>query len=385
MLQIDPCETACMNVFKPAEWTGLRWLSAGLLGIMSSGPFFIHQMHQFSRNGLLPNERNWFLGWLICGWIFSILTLYVITWHLTPFLYQLGHQFQSGVGLHAKYDATESLSLAIGLSWLFLTAFLSFSALVFASKFHLLNSENADWWRLRVYGLTILMTWAILPPASPGVWIATAAAVIVVLEFISQPLMNQRPLLSNEINEIMDEEGGIRRMLMIDCHCDGGMQACSSTSGMGHFSSPGICQNPTERDRLLETIRSASPTDIIISGCDGEPLPISLKDNLALLKVQYRGLDLMRVHASRTETCIYPMLDKDVQLASLVSPWSRNKAFENVLEVMQVHPEIEFLYSPNALPFGTYLNPNQSFIRADFTPDEINRLSALGCNLQELR
>ena len=50
---------------------------------------------------------------------------------------------------------------------------LSFSALIFASKFHLLHRENADWWRLRVHGLTILMIWAVLPPASPGIWIAT--------------------------------------------------------------------------------------------------------------------------------------------------------------------------------------------------------------------
>ena len=385
MQQIDPCENACMNVFKPAEWTGLRWLSAGLLGIISSGPFLIHQMHRFSRNGLFPNERNWFVGWLICGWLFSILILYFITWHLAPFLYQLGHQFQSGIGLDAKYDATESLSLVIGLSWLFLTAFLSFSALIFASKFHLLHRENADWWRLRVYGLTILMIWAVLPPSSPGIWIATAAAVIVVLEFISQPLMNQSPLLSREIKELMDEEGGIRRMVMVDCHCDGGNHACSPSEGMGHFSSPGICQNPMEQDRLLETIRNAAATDIIISGCDGEPLPINLKQNLAMLKVQYRGLDLMRVHASRTQTCAHPMLDRDIQLASLESPWSRNKVLENIRDTIKEHPQIEFLYSPNALPFGTYLHPNQSFIQADLSPDEWKWLTLSGCNLRQLR
>ena len=114
-------------------------------------------------------------------------------------------------------------------------------------------------------------------------------------------------------------------------------------------------------------------------------MPINLKQNLAMLKVRYRGLDLMRVHASRTQTCTHPMLDRDIQLASLESPWSRNKVLENIRDTIKEYPQIEFLYSAKALPFGTYLHPNQSFIQADFSPDERKWLSSSGCNLRELR
>ena len=48
-----------------------------------------------------------------------------------------------------------------------------------------------------------------------------------------------------------------------------------------------------------------------------------------MLKVQYRGLDLMRVHASRTYMYV-SNVDRDIQLASLESPWSRNKVLENI-------------------------------------------------------
>ena len=89
----------------------------------------------------------------------------------------------------------------------------------------------------------------------------------------------------------------------------------------------------------FETIRNAAATDIIISGCDGEPLPINpFGQNLAMLKVQYRGLDLMRVHASRTQTCAHPMLDVETYNSHRLIPHGLEiKVLENIRDTIKEH------------------------------------------------
>ena len=71
---LDPCINSCMNVFEPAEWTALRWLSSALLAVISVGPIAIQQIYSFSAKGLMPGERRWLLSWLssTCRWIESI-------------------------------------------------------------------------------------------------------------------------------------------------------------------------------------------------------------------------------------------------------------------------------------------------------------------------
>ena len=44
---LQPCKSECLNVFDPAQWSVVRWLSAIILGIMSALPLMVFHILQF--------------------------------------------------------------------------------------------------------------------------------------------------------------------------------------------------------------------------------------------------------------------------------------------------------------------------------------------------
>ena len=52
---IDPCETECLNLYDPARWSAVRWLSSTLAATLACMPILLHQAWSFSNKGLLPS------------------------------------------------------------------------------------------------------------------------------------------------------------------------------------------------------------------------------------------------------------------------------------------------------------------------------------------
>ena len=50
---LKPCPGECLNVYDPAQWSAVRWLTSLLLAALSSLPLIAFHVLQFSKPGLL--------------------------------------------------------------------------------------------------------------------------------------------------------------------------------------------------------------------------------------------------------------------------------------------------------------------------------------------
>ena len=54
LTMLKPCAGDCLNVYDPAQWSAVRWLTALLLGVFSALPLMLFHINQFTKPGLLP-------------------------------------------------------------------------------------------------------------------------------------------------------------------------------------------------------------------------------------------------------------------------------------------------------------------------------------------
>ena len=115
---LNPCENGCLNLFDPANWSAVRWMSAAILGFITVMPLLLHQAWSFARPGLLPSERTWLRNWFIAG-VFSVFLAVMSTIGLLfPFLFDTGHRTHESMQLDARYDAVSTcLSIVIAVVW----------------------------------------------------------------------------------------------------------------------------------------------------------------------------------------------------------------------------------------------------------------------------
>ena len=109
--QLNPCEGECLNLFDPAKWSAVRWMTAALLGIITVMPIALHQMWKFSKPGLLPSERTWMKTWFLAGALSTFLAVFSTIGILFPMIFDTGHQTHEAMKLDARYDAVHMLSL----------------------------------------------------------------------------------------------------------------------------------------------------------------------------------------------------------------------------------------------------------------------------------
>ncbi len=381
---LDPCLDSCMNVFEPAEWTALRWLSSALLAVISIGPLAIQQIYSFSARGLMPAERRWLLSWLASTWILACGSIYLTVLHLMPKFFTMGHSVQAEIGLVGRYDAAETLGLSLALAWTELMVLIAISALIIAGKTKMVHRENADGWRLRIHGTMVMLLWLVMPDSTPGALFVIAIIAIALVEVIAYAPLNQNMPTPLRMKEILDSDGGLRRMVMADCSCEAVCSTNNAPDNVGLFSAKGLCTRPNERDSLLQIIAQSNITDLIITGCDSTPLPNSFKQSLQSLQCEMRGLDLMRIENSRT-IAQYPIgLDADLAQASIIDPWSRDVVESKCREIFTENSEVEFLISKNPPPFGLQMRPDQAWLQMDLSAEFAITLDAKAVRYQLL-
>lgn len=182
---LDPCEVECLNVYNPAEWSAVRWLSSAILGLLTILPLLVYQTWSFSKSGLYAHERTWLLAWMILcsGTVLALVSLTL--GYFFPMVFEYGHQMQSSMGLSAQYDAVLMLQLAVSVIWIETVVAAAMSAMILAGKTGLLNESTADWWRIRVYGVVVLLLLASMPEAG-NIAIFISLCSIMLIEFISK-------------------------------------------------------------------------------------------------------------------------------------------------------------------------------------------------------
>tara|TARA_B110000444_G_scaffold60463_1_gene56388 strand:+ start:16990 stop:18306 length:1317 start_codon:yes stop_codon:yes gene_type:complete len=333
---LNPCVDDCLNLFDPARWSAIRWMTAAILGIISVMPMVLYQVWKFSKPGLLPAERKWMKYWFFTVAVGMLITVVSTIGVLFPMMFDTGHQTHESMQLDARYDAVQMLSIVIAVIWTEMIVTCAILAMMLAGVFGMLNEESADWWRTRIYGISLLLLLASLPEFG-GLAVFLGAISVAFIELCSTKWLHAPVPLFMGHSSIMDSEGGIRNVLLVDCACSGAALPIPQplNSKIPVLSAYSLCSSNSEREALLETAMQHRLTDIIISGCSSEPLPNSFKSNCLKLGCNLRGLDLLQTQSHRTLPSPFSITEIELKIASLVDPWPSSKIPQRIFSILE--------------------------------------------------
>ena len=390
LTQIDPCTEGCLNLYDPAKWSAVRWLSATIAAILVCAPLLIQQFWAFSNKGLLPNERRWMLRWMIGGTCSAFAFTLVTMMFLVPMMFQYGHDIQTDMGLSAQYDPVLMLSTALAVIWTQTVVSMAILGMALAGFIGVLNEETADWWRLRCYALVLMLLYASLPEFS-GLAFLLILASIMAIETSCGRWFKQPALQSVKSVSLMDDEGGVRRPLIVECRCDGAATPLPSPLNLNvpvvRYS--GLCSSGHEQELLYGDLLNGKTTDAYITGCSSDPLSPQFKQNCRSIGVRLKGMDLLERQSYRTQPQRHADIEFEIMVAQLSKPWPESKRLTRVFEVMQrnIGPSYVYTTSDASKAWGQQLKPNEVFI--EVSPEEHNAFTKksqeIGANIRNLQ
>ncbi len=334
--QLNPCQGDCLNLFDPAKWSAVRWMTAALLGIITVMPIALHQMWKFSKPGLLPSERTWMKTWFLAGALSTFLAVFSTIGILFPMIFDTGHQTHEAMKLDARYDAVHMLSIVIAVIWTEVIVACAIFAMMLAGILGMLNEDTADWWRIRIYGLVLLLLLASLPEFG-GLAFTLSALAIGTIEVCSRKWLKGNAPLFEGFQPVMDSEGALRKMILVDCSSDDAETALFKAvkSPIPVYSAGSLCTSLKERESLIEKVIRYRLSDVFLSGCSIEDLPDSFKTNCHSLGCTLRELDLDRTQAHRVLPSLHRSTEIELSLASINDPWPQSKIHERIISILE--------------------------------------------------
>ena len=333
---LKPCIGDCLNVYDPAQWSAVRWLSCLMLAIFSCIPLILFQILQFSKPGLLPSELRALKRWLGLTTVLLVGGAISLVQEGLPRLYQLGYEQHQQAGLSAQYSAVDMLMVASYCIWAFFVVIATWNAIAIMGFFGVLNARTADYWRLRLYGIGSLLLILSIPEHAASMLLPLLATYWTSSEILGQRWFHATVAVHGEAVVRLDAEGRRRRVALADCSCEG------ANSHFGHANVKGcstvnvnsICTDSTSRTILFEHAIQSGVTDVVITGCDGRPCPTFFHQNMKELNVQVHGLNLMGIQ-NRRVLSPHPRLDVKCafsSLSSLFTPPVRERMLAELVE-----------------------------------------------------
>ena len=364
---LKPCGGDCLNVYDPAQWSAVRWLTCLLLGIFSALPLILFQVLQFSKPGLLPSEYRAFNRWLILTTLVLIAgTLFLIQEGL-PRLYQIGFEQHQQAGLAPQYSAVDMLLVAAYCIWAFMVVIATWNAIAMMGAFGVLNAQTADFWRLRLYGVGSLLLMLSIPEHAASMLLPLLATYWTSSELIGQRWFTKTLAVHGIASVRLDGEGRRRRVAMVDCSCEGAnthyghahVRGCSTVDVLS------LCTDADSRSKLLEHVIQSGITDVVITGCDGSPCSSAFYDNMNKIDVVVHGLNLMSLQNIRV---LSPHPELDVQSAfvtipSLFPPKVSETLLLNMIEDKNwLKEDLHMIRTDDTPTWGLYRSANEIVI-----------------------
>lgn len=281
-----------LSIYSPFDWLEMRWAISILLSILTVMPLLSFRLQRFASPGLLPSERLWFSAVLaFCTFVLPLSTI-LLWWLAFPPLIEAALAADALEGVGSRYDAASIFGLALGVSWIVVCIIL---ATVTLSLTRLLGMVEKGHTRLRnrmlaILGGTLILT---LPSEFEGLRILLALTAMMIAEAISSSL--PLAVLGRRSFDVWDLRSGSDtiRLGIIDCGCEGACPRVPSDSipeGIASPSCEALCLNLHEQDALADLVAHNSITDLVVTGCDAEPIPAELKRALDLAGCSVSGL-----------------------------------------------------------------------------------------------
>ena len=294
-----------VSIYDPNGWMGTRWSMIALLALITTLPLATQQLLSFADEGLLPSERKW-LHIISIGGV-SLALIAAIYWWLWGYPMAIENaQTIAGVdGIGAQYDAVLLFEVGIGISWWIFLTIISLICLTMARLLSLVVTEPVDPFRLRVHGSILFLWWLVCPTALEGIWITLSILLVIIPEIVVRWMPT--PILSSKARaptSVFDAEGRLHRRLFAMCHCEGACPIISvsqSPNRLGWVETQALCLDSDARDALLDTIVRNKVSDLVISGCDGTPLPMEFRQSIESTDCHLSGLNWLDTPTTHSE------------------------------------------------------------------------------------
>ncbi len=263
----NPCSADCLNLYQPEKWSELRWIISGFLGFITIIPLVNFQFWTFSKPGLTNSERKMVKLTLMISPVLFLIVSYITVIELLPLFYQLGHNVQTEYGFVTKYDAISLIYFATMILWIQVLVIISSSIMISSGLTGNLDSSNANWWRIRVYGFIALVSvLSYYERTSNGILITIIT--LGMIEFFSRPWTTKPPRYNFKIEEKFSSQGDIISTLNISCNCEVAMNPESND----YLVMKNICHDKNLQDDLLKLIITHKPNNLVIHCCTNEKI-----------------------------------------------------------------------------------------------------------------
>ncbi len=294
-----------VSIYDPNGWMGTRWSMIALLAMITTLPLATQQLLSFADAGLLPRERKWLR--MVCIGGVGLGLCAAIYWWLWGYPMAIGStESIAGVsGIGTRYDAVLLFEVGIGISWWIFLTVITLICLTLARLLSLAVTEPFDPFRIRVHGTMLFLWWLACPSALEGIWLTLSVLLVILPEMVMQWMPS--PVLSSKArapSPVFDAEGRLHRRLFAMCHCEGAcpsVSASESPKPLGWVETQALCLDSDARDALLDTIVRHRVSDLVISGCDGTPLPMEFRQTIANSNCQLSGMNWLDSITSRSE------------------------------------------------------------------------------------
>lgn len=379
---IDPCVGECTNLYNPAKWSEIRWLSGALLGFITLIPLFIYQVFTFSRPGMMKKEANWLLTWLVLGSVAFIVNIILTIFLFIPYLFEIGHNNHVNLGFVAKYDVVAMLTMAMAVIWIEVLVISGVFALVTAGTNGLMHEGNSRWWRLRVHGI-ISMLILLSFYGQFTLSISLMAISYTSIEIISIPWIRAKSNLHISSPTIFDEFGITRKILFAQCECDNDYNLPKDfTTSNAFISFKSICTSKNEKEKLYEIIETNKFTDFFIFGCNSNILNSQIENNLFISKCKLR-LEMSSHNPKLFNDLEHYANNTNLLISSITDPWNIEQSVRKMLEIVRMNKGERYIIKINDGESIDHVkidgNHSVLHIRQDSKNILITELESLGC------
>ena len=278
------------TVYSPERWLRLRWGIVLLVGMLVVAPYFLYVLNRFTRPGLLPKERIL----MSTASVFTILFLWIglpTFWlFIGPFILIELDSINSVSGMTNQYDVSVIFEILLGISWAFLSTILGIMTRIAISMTHHKDHDNRMSLDARTLLFTAFLLYLSLSGPLTGLWLPWMVVTIILMESMASGITNSR-IEVKQPRSILDADGDVHRITVLDCSCEGACPKLSVTPrGCGLLRTEALCLDNHEADRLLEALHLQQTTRLIVTGCDGSPMPFHIQSSLASQDIEVIGL-----------------------------------------------------------------------------------------------
>lgn len=381
-----------LSIYSPYAWLDTRWTAVGLLSLWSVLPWLAWEAWRFARPGLLPRERAWLSSMLAGGLLFGS-TILITGWLWgVPALVGWAQKSSLVEGVGAQYDVVALFQMALAASWFVLIAFMLTLALVLGRAFALIGDDPFDPFRLRLHFVAAFFLYVVTPPAFQGIFLPALITLALGAEWVADRTPAAHRPRGRVASPVLDGAGSERRILFVDCSCEGACQRVDENSlagNIGVLRLNALCLEIEEQEGLADRIQRERVDSIVIGGCDGSPLPFSVKQALNVAECELTGLNRLSGPLAGPGSVVLQEWADRLDLARASRPWSKEAARRAQLQLLGEAPHglsALLVTEADSLPWGARPQRGEVLLTGSNQIDDslITTVEAAGIRLRVL-